>query len=132
MARARVVPVLGVSNVEKSLAFYQALGFRPRAVLRGKDGTPERAAIELQGATFVLTPATVPRAPDRILLRVAVPEVTGLHAAAQRLGAVQADATDDAFRIEDLDGHVLEFVRERKRARPRPRRAVRKKKKRRR
>lgn len=132
MARARVVPVLGVANVEKSLVFYQGLGFTPRAVLRGKDGSPERAAVELQGATFVLAPATAPPGPGRILLRVALPDPTGVHVAAQRMGAIQPGATDDAFRVEDPDGHMLEFLRERKRARPRPRRAVRKKKKRRR
>lgn len=129
MARAHVAPVLTVDNLEKSLAFYVALGFRERA---GAKLAAERTSVELHGALFHLVHGPRARAPEGVVLRVTVPDLQRLHAAAMRLGAMVEGAPEGAFRVEDPDGHVLEFAKERPRAKPRPRRALRKKRKRRR
>lgn len=129
---------LNVWNIEKSLEFYEALGFRVDA-RHTDEGTLAYADLSLDGAelglgnihwnddagfrAWVGTPLGA-----GVVVYVTVPDVDAVHARAVRVGAViEAPLEDRAygrvFTLNDPDGYTLTFLQEAKKP---PRRTTRK------
>lgn len=106
---------LAVSDMDRSVAFYEAVGFEVAFGGRGTPFTSLRA-----GGGFVnlqLDPdhAPVPRIWGRVILWV--DDVDAAHARVVAAGGVPHDAPADAawgeryFHVTDPDGHELSFAR---------------------
>ena len=128
---------LNVQDIERSIAFYRGLGFKVDALHRGREGTgPVRYAdLSYQGAELGLGHIAVNDDPEYrswvgtplgagVMLYFSVPDVDRLHEKAKDLGAVIEYAPEDrsygrVFGLNDPDGYVVAFIKEKK-ARPAP------------
>jgi predicted enzyme related to lactoylglutathione lyase len=123
---------LNVQDIERSMKFYQGLGFRLDASHRGRDGTgPVRYAdLSYQGAELGLGHVASNDDPEYrswvgtplgagVMLYFSVPDVDKLHDKAKAMSAVIEYAPEDrsygrVFGLNDPDGYVIAFIKEKK------------------
>lgn len=123
---------LNVHDIERSIRFYQGLGFKVDALHRGRDGEgPVRYAdLSYQGAEIGLGHVAVNDDPEYrawvgtplgagVLLYVSVPDVDRIHEKAKAIGATLEHPPEDrsygrVLGLNDPDGYVLTFIKEKK------------------
>lgn len=125
---------LNVMDIEKSVAFYQGLGFKVDAIHRGRegDGPVRYADLSYQGAELGLGHIAVNPDPEfrawvgtplgaGVVVTFSVPDVDRVFEKAKALGAVIEHAPEDrsygrVFGLNDPDGYVVSFIKEPRRA----------------
>lgn len=128
---------LNVHDIEKSLAFYKALGFKVNSVTKD-EGKIAYADLSLRGAELGLGSISSNDDPEYVkwissplgagvLIYFTTPGVDAIYAAAKKAGAViEYPPTDRSygrvFSLNDPDGYTLSFLTE-----PRPSRPAKKK-----
>lgn len=123
---------LNVQDIERSIAFYRGLGFKVDALHRGREGEgPVRYAdLSYQGAELGLGHIAINDDPEfrawvgtplgaGVVLYVSVPDVDLVFDKAKAVGATIEYAPEDrsygrVFGLNDPDGYVVSFIKERK------------------
>jgi uncharacterized glyoxalase superfamily protein PhnB len=141
---ATVSVFLNVNDIEKSIEWYGALGFKVEHSFDTKDGRLAYADLALDGAELSL--GAIPTNSDPgfrawvgtplgagVVVYVTVPKVEKLWAAAKKAGAVVEAPLEErsygrVFTLNDPDGYTISFITEPKRraARAKPKAAARK------
>ena len=121
---------LNVQDIERSVAFYQGLGFKVDKLHRGRDGQgPTRYAdLSYQGAELGLGHIASNDDPEfrawvgtplgaGVMLYLSVPDVDRIHEKAKAQGATIESAPEDrsygrVFTLNDPDGYVVTFIKE--------------------
>lgn len=119
---------LNVQNLEKSVEFYGALGFRVAREYRGRGGELRYVDLDLDGAELSLGWIGANDDPEfrrwvsgelgaGVIVYVDVPDVDALHERARRAGAVIEAPLEErsygrAFNLNDPDGYVVCFFTE--------------------
>ncbi|HEV8361556.1 MAG TPA: VOC family protein [Candidatus Thermoplasmatota archaeon] len=120
---------LNVRNLEKSLEFYEALGFEVENKMRDDDGRLSYVDLALDGADLslgqILTDAddeyarwvSNPELGAGVILYFTVPDVDAVHARARTARAtIEVPLRDRsygrAFNLNDPDGYVVCFMTE--------------------
>lgn len=119
---------LNVHDIDKSLEFYQALGFKVTSRTRGDDGRTWWADLDLSGAELGLGFIGANDDPEYrawvgtplgagVVAYVTVRDVDRVFARAKKAGAVIEHAPQDrsygrVFTLNDPDGYVVAFIRE--------------------
>ena len=114
VAPSRLIPLVHVEDVERSLAFYRALGFEVLETYE-REGWVLWASMARDGAriTFSLAGEPVHAHAPTVLLYLHVEDLDALHASLTASGARPGAIVDGSpgppreFRLEDPDGHVL-------------------------
>ena len=111
-----LVPLAPVGDVERSIRFYEKLGFRLLNTFT-PDGssTPSWAALETDGAAFMITCAREPVAasPQSVLFYLYADDVDGMRASLEQQGLTPGPmaypfyAPRGEFRLTDPDGYTL-------------------------
>ena len=111
-----LVPMAHVADVERSVRFYETLGFRLLNTFTS-DGssTPAWAALESDGAGFMVTRAREPVAasPQSVLFYLYADDVDGMRASLEQQGLAPGPmaypfyAPRGEFRLTDPDGYTL-------------------------
>ena len=122
--------LLNVQDIERSVAFYQGLGFKVDKLHRGREGTgPVRYAdLSYQGAELGLGHIAINDDPEfrawvgtplgaGVMLYFSVPDVDRVHEKARAQGAVIEYPPEDrsygrVFGLNDPDGYVVAFIKE--------------------
>lgn len=128
---------LNVQDIERSIRFYQGLGFKVDALHRGDDpkGPVRYADLSYQGAELGLGHIAINDDPEYrawvgtplgagVLLYVSVPDVDRVFEKAKAQGALIEYPPQDrsygrVFGLNDPDGYVVSFIKE-TRTRPAP------------
>ena len=115
MLAPSLVPLLRVSNVPRSIAFYESLGFSVRSV----EGEPEPywanvcASGETAAAELMLSRDVRSSEPEGIVLYYSVKQVRALRDTLVQMGLNPSEITHPTyapsgeFTVADPDGHVL-------------------------
>lgn len=132
---------LNVHDIERSVKFYQGIGFEVDALHRGREGEgPVRYAdLSYQGAELGLGHIAINDDPEfrawvgtplgaGVMISFSVPDVDRIFEKAKAMGAVIEHEPQDrsygrVFGLNDPDGYVVSFIKEPRRA---PARAVKK------
>ncbi len=117
-----ILPILSVSDVDASLAFYkEKLGFEERMSMPGPDGVTTFAGIALGEANFMLSREdTVPKA-DGVTFMVYIPEGADIDTVYQEVQAKGVTIVrelkteywgDRRFLVDDPDGYHIAMCQE--------------------
>lgn len=108
----RLVPFVGVRDVEASVAFYRLLGFEVTREHRAH-GRRVWVALRSGGAELMLAEGDRAGPADGVLLYLYSPDLAGLRAHLRAHGATPSEIVDGApgpraeMRVDDPDGHCL-------------------------
>ena len=109
-----LVPFVHVRSVERSIAFYETLGFAVNDTFE-PDGTVAWAFLEREQARIMLTLADAPidAGAQAVVFWLYAPDLEGFHGHLTEAGVGPGPIVDGApgppreFRLEDPDGYVL-------------------------
>lgn len=109
-----LVPMVHVTSVSRSMAFYQQLGFETRSSFTPTDEKePEWAWLQSGGASIMLVRASAHVNGAPIILCLYCDDVLGFHALLQQTGVAVTEITypperpRGRFRVTDPDGYDL-------------------------
>ncbi|MGH9047086.1 MAG: VOC family protein [Acidimicrobiales bacterium] len=129
--KAEISVMFNVKDVDRSVAFYRALGFTTRWEWKGEDGHLDYAGVGIGGAVIALGRIYLDRGGGAyddysgwvrgplgggVIVNVELRNVEGLYARAKKAKAkiesrLKAWPYGTAFTINDPDGYVVKFLR---------------------